>query len=30
MEVGITLGHTSKIPGDQREKGLVFGVFELR
>ena len=30
MEVGITLGHTSKIPGDQREKGLVFGVFEMR
>jgi hypothetical protein len=30
IEVSITLNRTTKIPGDEREIGLVFGVFEVR
>jgi hypothetical protein len=29
IEVGIALNRTTKIPGDERDNGLVFGVFEL-
>jgi hypothetical protein len=30
IQVGIALNRTTKIPGDERENGLVFGVFEIR